>query len=404
MEKKLPVPVMIETLSDLERFASEIKSEGSLAVDIESDGFYVYHEKVCLIQVTTSRGDFIIDPLSVKDLSPLGPALRNPKVVKIFHAGEYDVACLKRDFGFQVKNVFDTMIASRTLGEERLGLARLIEKHFKIKLSKKLQRANWGRRPLTPEQVMYARLDTHFLHALRDILLKELKKKGLLQDAKDAFDRLERSEHSERVFHPEDFWHMKGTRDLSAQKRAVLRGLFLYREKKAASLDRAPFRVLSEQILFRLAEKCPKTPEILKNMKGITPYLFNHFGRDIVKAVVAGLSAAPIEKPPERNHRQRWDPDTMRRYEALREWRKKTAAGRGVNPVVILATEELRNIAQAPLKENAPADWLTSLTEHKRSAYGKEIMEILNRPRPLKKHRRRRRKSGRDKAQEIANK
>lgn len=395
---------MIETLSDLERFANEIKSEGSLAIDIESDGFYVYHEKICLIQVTTSQGDFIIDPLSVKDLSPLGPALRNPKVVKIFHAGEYDVACLKRDFGFQVKNVFDTMIASRTLGEERLGLARLIEKHFKIKLSKKLQRANWGRRPLTPEQVMYARLDTHFLHTLRDILLKELKKKGLLSDAKDAFDRLERSEHSERVFHPEDFWHMKGTRDLSAQKRAVLRGLFLYREKKAASLDRAPFRVLSEQMLFRLAEKCPKTPETLKNMKGITPYLFNHFGRDIVKAVVVGLSAAPIEKPPERNHRQRWDPDTMRRYEALREWRKKTAAGRGVNPVVILAAEELRNIAQAPLKENTPADWLTALTEHKRSAYGKEIMEILNRPRPLKKHRRRKRKSGRDKAQEIANK
>src|SRR3989338_8077638 len=135
----------------------------------------------------------------------------------------------------------------------------------------------------------YARLDTHYLHALRDILYQELAQKNLLQDAQDAFAHLERTEPQERVFDPEDFWHIKGARELAQQKRAVLKALYLYREKKSAALDRAPFRVLSEQLLVRIAEKSPKTEESLKEMKGMTPYLFNHFGRDVAKSVTEGL-------------------------------------------------------------------------------------------------------------------
>ena len=400
---KLPPAVMLETLKDLEEFAKELKNEKRVAVDIESDGFYVYHEKVCLVQLTTSKGDFIVDPLSVKDMSPLGPLFRNPKIEKIFHAGEYDVACLKRDFGFKVVNIFDTMIASRTLGEDKLGLARLIEKHFRVKLSKKLQRANWGKRPLTPEECEYARLDTHYLHALRDILHKELSVKKLLQDAQDAFERLERIEPPERVFNPDDFWHIKGAKDLPPQKRAVLKSLYLFREKKAAYLDRAPFRVLSELLLFKIAEKAPKTLDGLKEFKGMTPYLFKHFGRDLSKAINAGLEDKPIEKFPERNHANRWDSDTMRRYEALREWRKQTAAERGVNPVVILATDEIKEISQGPHRDPDAEKWLACLSEHKREVYGPSILEVLSRPLPPKKHRRRRRKSGSKKAQKVAN-
>lgn len=395
---------MIETLKDLERFAKELKTETRIAVDIESDGFYVYHEKVCLLQLTTSLGDFIIDPLAVKDLSPLGPMFRSPKIEKIFHAGEYDVVCLKRDFGFQVKNLFDTMIASRTLGEERLGLARLIEKHFKVKLSKKLQRANWGKRPLTPEQCQYARLDTHYLHRLREILDKELSDRGLLQDARDAFERLERIEPPKRTFNPEDFWHIKGARDLTPQQRTVLRALYLYREKKAASLDRAPFRVLSEQLLVRIAESSPQNAKEIKEMKGMTPYLLRNFSKDIVKAVSSGLSAAPIDGPPQRNHK-RWDSDTMRRYEALREWRKKLAEERGVNPVVILATDELRQVSETPKSDKPSSQWLDGLSAHKRKVYGEAILEVLNRPLPAhKKHRRRRRRSGNKDTQKVSNK
>ncbi|MFH2203575.1 MAG: ribonuclease D [Elusimicrobiota bacterium] len=401
-DKELPPARMIATLKELESFAKELKNEKSIAVDIESDGFYVYHEKVCLVQLTTSRGDFIVDPLAVKDMSPLGPMFRNAKIQKLFHAGEYDIVCLKRDFGFTIKNIFDTMVASRILGEDRLGLARLIEKHFQVKISKKLQRANWGKRPLTPEQCKYARLDTHYLHALRDILTAELEARGLLQDAIDAFAHQELAEPQERKFSPDDFWHIHGARELPAQKRAVLRALYLFREKKSAALDRAPFRVLSEQLLVIIAEKCPKTLDALRDMRGMTPYLFNHFGKDLHKNITAGLASPPIEKPPERNHKNRWDSDTMRRYEALRAWRKQLAAERGVNPVVILATDELREVSQAPKKNPSADHWLDGLSEHKQLTYGKALLEVLNRPIPVNKGRRRRRRSKRQDAKKPA--
>jgi ribonuclease D len=389
--KKLPLPTVIEDLPALERFAKKISGRKTVAVDMESDGFYVYHEKVCLLQLTTEDGDFIIDPLKVKDLSPLAEMFRDPTINKIFHAGEYDVICLKRDFGFKIKNIFDTMVASRTLGVARLGLAKAVEKHFGVKLSKKLQRTNWGKRPLTPAHLEYARLDTHFLAPLREILTKELDEKGLLADAQDEFERLERLEPQQRIFDPNDFWHLSGARALTDQQRAVLKALYLFREKKAAQLDRAPFRVFPEQLLVRVAAAPPKDVETLRRFKGVTPYLFKNYGREMYRAIEQGLKAPPIDKPPERPPRNRWDSQTMRRYEALREWRKQLADQRGVNPVVILATDELRTLTQAPSKNPEGGNWLDCLSEHRRKAYGKEILEVLKRPMPTKKKRRRRR-------------
>lgn len=389
--RTLPPPQLIDSLKEFERFARSLKNVKRVAVDIESDGFYVYNEKICLVQISTEKGDFIVDPLAVKDFSPLGPLFRDPNVEKVFHAGEYDVLCLKRDFGFEIKNVFDTMIASRALGEPKLGLKTAIEKHFGAKLSKKLQRANWGKRPLSPEQIQYARLDTHYLLRLRDILHAALKKKDLLHHVNDEFHRLERVEPSPRTFDPEGFWHLGGAKALTSQERAVLRTVYLYREKKAAQLDRAPFRVLPEQLLVRIAEICPKNPDALRKVKGMTPYLFRYYGPDLVREIAKGLGAAPVDKPPERPPRTRWDGDTMRRYEALREWRKKAAEERRVHPIVILATEEVRQLAQAPRNDPDAGHWLACLSEHRRKSYGSAIMEVLKQPQPTQRRRRRRR-------------
>ena len=169
-----PLPV-VATSSELNELLEKIEIEKEIAVDIESNGFYVYHEKVCLLQLSTRKEDFIIDPISVEDLSPLKRIFADPATEKVFHAGDYDIGCLKRDYGFTVSNVFDTMIASRLLGTPKLGLAYAIEKYFGIHISKKLQRAHWGKRPLSTEQLQYARLDTHYLLRLRDILHQELR-------------------------------------------------------------------------------------------------------------------------------------------------------------------------------------------------------------------------------------
>ncbi len=381
---------MVEALEELEWLADKLKGVDRVAIDMESDSFYVYHEKVCLLQLTAFGEDFVIDPLSVKDMSPLAAMFRNPKIEKIFHAGEYDIVCLKRDYGFKIINIFDTMVAARTLGLSRLGLAPLIEEHFNVKLSKKLQRANWGKRPLTPEHIEYARNDTHFLHELSARLSVELEEAGLLRDAKDEFKRLEKIEPQNKVFDPDHFWHLHGAREFTGQQRAILKRVYVYREKTAARFDRAPFRVMPEDLLVRVAESAPESMETLKRVKGMSPYLFRKFGRELLKEIDKGRAATPIEKPPKRPKRDAWDGDTMRRYEAMRQWRKDVAAKRGVNPVVILPTEDVRLLSQAPaVNPEDPKGWLDCISEYKRESYGKEILEILKAPSPARKKRRR---------------
>ena len=395
--KEHPVAV-IESLSDLEALAAHLEGMDRVAVDIESDSFYSYHEKVCLLQISSASDDFVVDPLSVLALSPLGALFRDPRTEKVFHAGEFDVLCLKRDYGFEVNTVFDTMIAARILGSKELGLAALIQRYFDVTLSKKLQRSDWGRRPLSDAQIEYARMDTHFLLALSDLLREELAGKGLAHDAQDEFARLMRVQPNERLFDPDSFWRLPGARQLSGQGRAVLKELYFFREKTAAEMDRAAFRVLPELLLVRLAAELPRDLEALQAVKGLTPYLFNRFGRELLSAVETGLAKEPIEREPERPPSRRWDSVTTHRYEALRQWRKQKAEEREVDTVVILATDDLREIAQAPMRSPDPETWLATLTSRKRELYGTDLMALLSLPGPVPtgapRRRRRRRRSG----------
>ncbi|MBI3299603.1 MAG: HRDC domain-containing protein [Elusimicrobia bacterium] len=396
-------PIYIETLEDLEAIAATLSTEKQVAVDMESDSFYVYHDKVCLLQLSSSTEDIVIDPLAVKDLSPLGPMFRDPSVEKIFHAGDYDIACLKRDYGFEVRNLFDTMAAARVLASPKLGLAGLIEKYFGVVLSKKLQRANWGLRPLGDDHIEYARNDTRYLHKLREILWGELEVKNLLRHAQDEFRRLEATPAAEKVFNPDAWWNLPGARDLDPRRRAVLKRLWIFREKQSASMDKAPFRVMPEDLLVRIAEARVQEVDDLRRVRGMSPYLFRRFGRELVAETSAADNDPALESAPERPRGERWDSESMRRYEALRAWRKDRAAAQGVDPVVILPTEDLRRLSAAPRENPDKEHWLDCLTAFKREEYGGELLGVLDRPGPAapaggKKRRRRggrgRRRSG----------
>ncbi|MBI5245456.1 MAG: ribonuclease D [Elusimicrobia bacterium] len=387
-----PVRILTE-ISHIEWLAQRLGGEHRVAVDLESDGFYVYHEKTCLLQVSSEKEDFIVDPLLAKDLSPLAHLFRDPAVEKVFHAAEYDIVCLKRDLGFQVRSVFDTMAAARTLGKPKLGLANLIDEYFGVVLSKKLQRANWGKRPLSEEQLQYARLDTHYLLRLRDKLEAELTRQGRLNEARDAFRKVERIEPPDKSFDPENYWRLPGARELSPQGLAILKELYFYREKTAASLDRAPFRVLPEPLLVRLAAKQPRTPDDLSQVQGMTPYLFQRHGADMLEGIGRGLQAQPIQKLPEPPPRGEWAPSTAARYEALRAWRKDLAEKRGVEPVVVLENDEAKALAEAPAKSKEPSKWLAALSPFKREAYGPDLLRILRETNAPSKSRRRRRRN-----------
>ncbi|SPF43768.1 3'-5' exonuclease [Syntrophobacter sp. SbD1] len=266
---KLNSVTLIENQHDFSKFILDLENSAHVAIDTESNSFYAYFNRICLIQVSTEEQDYIIDPFSVGDIKALGEVLSSPDIEKIFHAAPNDIAGLKRDFKFLVNNVFDTSIAAKMLGYKQLGLAPILLEYFGISLDKKWQRYDWGRRPLRDEQIEYARFDTHFLIPLRHKLVAELTEKDLFDTAREAFEKLCVQQFAEKQFRPGDFLHIYGAQSLDIVGKRILKALYLFREKEARRRDRAPFRILTNETLLRLALQRPKSVQDFSKIKGI---------------------------------------------------------------------------------------------------------------------------------------
>jgi ribonuclease D len=372
--KSIAPATLITAREHLEEVVVELRQETRLAIDTESNGFYAYQEQVCLLQMSSPREDFIIDPIAVPDLSPLGELMADPRIEKVFHAGEYDVLCLKRDYGFRFANMFDTMIAGRLLGAKELGLAAAIRRYFGVTLSKKLQRADWGLRPLSDAHLTYAQFDTHYLLRLADILKGLLHEKGREGDAAEACAQLAEIEPVIRSFDPEGYWRLSGRSRLSARQMACLREIYLLREHQAKSVNRAPFRIMPEELMLRLAEAMPESQEALAEVRGMTPYLLRRFGGAILAALGRGRTAEPPVEPP-RLGRHRSNKE-HRLFEQLRQWRKAQAERESVEPIVILDSQSLREITHAVLA--GASDPLASLSDLKRRRYGEALLGLIN--------------------------
>ena len=368
------IATLITAREHLEEVCAELARCPRLAFDTESNGFYAYKEKVCLIQISSPTEDYIVDPIAIANLDVLGPLFADPGIEKLFHAGEYDVLCLKRDYGFTFSNLYDTMIGASVLGIKELGLAAAIERQFGLVISKKLQRADWGKRPLTTEMIRYAQGDTHFLMRLADEQKKALVEKGRWDDAVEAFRELEKLEPNVRVFDPDGYWKLVGRTDIGGKAMAALKEIWLYREQQASSRDRAPFRVMPEDLMVRIAEALPETKEALAAVKGMSPYILERFGAGLLSAVERGRAAEPVTRPaaPEK---RRMAEDEWRLFEALRAWRKERGERDKVEPVVILSTDSMRQIAAHACRVGG--DPLAPLSDLKKTRYGEDVLRVV---------------------------
>lgn len=261
--------IVIEKPSELDALVEKLAATRYIAIDTESNSFYAYFERICLLQLSTEQEDYILDPLELEDLQPLAKIFMDPGIEKIFHAAVNDVLGLKRDYRFSINNVFDTAIAAKLLGYKQLGLAKLLQEHFGVVLNKKWQRHNWGKRPLEPEQLDYARMDTHYLITLRHILAENLKARELWEAARESCVKITEQAVQEKTFRPESFIQISGARNLDPTGKRILKALYLYREHEAQRRNRAPFRVLSNDTLLRLAHQRPKNVNDFSKIKGI---------------------------------------------------------------------------------------------------------------------------------------
>jgi ribonuclease D len=372
--QQLPAPILVDTPAAFDAFLQALSKENRLALDTESDSLYRYFYKVCLIQVSTGSIDYLLDPLRLPDLRPLGQFLADSSIQKVFHAAENDIVLLKRDFKFSFANIFDTMLAARILGRRGVGLAALLREQFGVELDKRVQLTDWGRRPLTGQQLSYARLDSRYLLPLCDLLTDELIAKHRWREAQEAFAELPDLVYVEKPFDPEGFWRSKDVRDLRPSEIAIFRELYLWRDQQARTLDQPPFKVLTDQILFLLSQEQPQS----LNSLPLNPNQTQRFGVPILAAIARGR-VAPAPQPPVRrtNGEGRPDPEVAGRYDRLRAWRAKRAAARGVDLDVILNNETLMAVARA-----CPADMdalaaLGVMRSWKLAEYGPELLTIV---------------------------
>jgi ribonuclease D len=382
-------PVVVTTPEALRQMVARLQKAPAVAVDTEANSFYAYYERVCLIQLTFDQTDYIVDPLALTNLDVLGPIFADPAIEKIFHAAEYDLIGLKRDYQFEFGGLFDTMIASRIVGRSEIGLAAVLEEQFGVHLNKRWQRADWGRRPLPPEQLAYARLDTHYLLPLRDVLLTELRALGREEEAREEFARLAQTTPTPHEFDPKGFWRIKGARDLSPREVAVLRELYLYRDQQARHRNRPPFKIFSNAAMVRVSQNRPLDRAELARIKGMSDYVVRRYGNGILRAVTRGLRARPPQRPRSSNN-HRPDEATLARLEALKAWRKARAKKRGVDPDVVLSNATLMALARRYPRTEDELVTVPGLGDWKRREYGTEIIQVL-RDQPTSRRRSRRR-------------
>ena len=201
-------PLLVTTPGQLATAITELRQAGRFALDTESNSLYAYAYRICLIQLSSDTSDYLVDPLAFSDLSSLGSLVADDALEVTMHAAENDILLLDRDFGFRFGRVFDTLWAARILGWPRPGLASILDERFGVKQDKRMQRADWGQRPLSAAQIAYARQDTQYLLPLRDMLEQELRARGRWQEAQEVFAALPAIEWEEKE--PPTMWRLSG--------------------------------------------------------------------------------------------------------------------------------------------------------------------------------------------------
>lgn len=377
MSRKQPIYTLVKDKEHLCSIAIELKNETEIGVDLESDSMFHYGEKVCLIQISTPLKNIIIDPLSLEDLSPLAPVFSDPNIRKVLHGADYDIRSLYRDFGIEIKTLFDTHIAARLLGIPETGLASLLKKRLGIALDKKYQKKDWSERPLSPAMLAYAVHDTCHLLRLCRGLDRELREKDRLLWAEEECKRLSLV----RPAPPDDsplFLKFKDAWKLDPMSLAILASILRFREDTARRRDRPPFKILGNEQIMEIAVRKPQVNEDLLQIKGLSARQVKMLGPSILERVEKCLSLPENELPtfPPRTER-RFSSKVSKGMKALRSWRKQRAKKMGIDPALVCSNAQIEFLSLASPKNLKDLEGIDTLRAWQRRLYGTEICFLL---------------------------
>lgn len=269
--------LLVNTPEAATRAADRLRKASILGIDTEYDSFRYFREKLCLIQIYAPTTTYVLDATANLDLSFLDKPFKNKSVVKVLHAADNDIRLLKRDYGFEFKNIFDTHRAAMILGFKQLSLDKMIKEFLGVELkkSKKMQRSRWDHRPLTEEQLEYAVLDVTLLPALYEKQKTALREKGLEESAAGAFDKIAAANWQERVFDRRGYSKIKGYYALAREQKELLKKLYVWRFEQARETNCAVFMFMPDDTLAELVQNRDSLQDIL------SPEKYKRYGSDL---------------------------------------------------------------------------------------------------------------------------
>ncbi|TYT73640.1 ribonuclease D [Desulfobotulus mexicanus] len=368
---------LIETQDDLQGILPLLENADRIGVDLEADSMFHFKEKVCLIQLTAAKRNFVLDPLCIPDLSPLGPVFADPSVRKIFHGADYDVRSLFRDFGFEVQNLWDTELATRFLGYRTSGLDAVLKARFGASLDKKYQKKDWSQRPLSPEMIAYASEDTRYLIPLSEQLEAELVAKGRLDWVAEECCILQEVRATEGEERPL-FLRFKGAGRLDGRSLAVLEALLEFRLDMAEKKDKPLFKVLGGEALLRLAQLRPRTMEAVKSSKVLSPRQLSMHGPVLLQCIQGALALPETELPVyPKTRAARIKPLVSMRIKAMKDWRDALAEKLDMDPALLCNKALLTRLAQLNPASMDVLETIPEMRKWQRDVLGEGLLQVL---------------------------
>ncbi len=373
LEPRDGLPPLVATAAALADAVARLSAgEGPVAVDAERASGYRYGHRAFLVQLRRrGAGTVLIDPVACPDLSALDAALAGAEAV--LHAASQDLPCLA-ELGYQPRELFDTELAGRLLGYPRVGLGVLVETVLGFTLEKGHAAADWSTRPLPTEWLRYAALDVEVLVELRDALAAQLVEQGKAEWARQEFAAVLAA--GPPALRPDPWRRTSGIHRVHTRRgMAIVRELWLERDKIARRRDLSPGRVLPDSAIVEAARALPAASRDLTDLPGFKGRGARRYAPEWRRAVdraraqaepnLPGTASPLPEGPPPAHRWAERDPVAAERLTAVRAVVAALADEHSLPAENLLQPDVVRRLAWRPPEPPSP-----EVVEAELMAYG----------------------------------
>lgn len=382
----LPAHRFVVDAAGLDDVATALADASWVALDTESNSMHVHHEQVCLLQLNAGGAVFVVDTLAFgvdprrtpsAVLDVLAEGLARADRPLYLHGGEYDVACLRRDFGLVLGGVFDTQQAASLLGFEKTGYGSVVERFCGVALGKAYATYDWATRPLDPRALAYAIDDVVHLPRVAVELQRAVEEAGIVDEVAVANGVVAATPWS-RGFDPQSLWRLRDVERAPPEALKVLVRLLRWRDD-AAAVDNVPAgRLVNNEVLLSIARHRATTIEGLK-AAGVKGAVLARHGEAAVDAIRAAASddvpRRPVSIPP--------SPASQAREARLKQWRREEAERRSAacgRPVPLQLVLPARALEHLRTHGAGNLDDVPQLGAARKARYGDVLRTLCGEP------------------------